>query len=286
MTGQELMVHPVGAFVCLMYHNICQTWELPVRIGPATSAYFVDEDSFAAQLGEMAVAGTRSLRFDALRTFYGDSQPGSGSTCRPHAVAITFDDGWRGAVDVGGPYLERSGHQAWLFVTSDLIGRPGFLERSELSRLSRRTFTVGSHGKTHRLLSLLSDQEVRHELEVSKRELENGLGYEVDCLSIPGGAVDERVRRIAQEIGYRFLFDSDVRVNRRTGNPMRIGRVAVMRRTSLDAFRGYIRHRIIREQLRRRILSVPKRVLGLARYRNLRYRLLGDSLEKLDVAVP
>jgi peptidoglycan/xylan/chitin deacetylase (PgdA/CDA1 family) len=124
------------------------------------------------------------------------------------------------------------------------------------------------------MLSQLGDAEIRAELSDSKKDLEDAVGYAVDTLSIPSGAVDARVRRIAAECGYAYVFDSEVRVNRRGDSPLAIARVAVMGCTTPDAVERYVRQRVARERLRRVALQAPKRLLGLKRYERLRRWLL------------
>jgi peptidoglycan/xylan/chitin deacetylase (PgdA/CDA1 family) len=141
-------------------------------------------------------------------------------------------------------------------------------------------FHVGSHARTHRILSLLPEAEIRSELADSKKLLEDLAGYGIDALSIPSGAVDRRVRRIATECGYRFIFDSDVRVNRRGDGRTSIARVPIMQGTPTAAFQRYVRQRVGPERMRRAVLSAPKRLLGLRRYENLRRRLLGETSEQ------
>ncbi len=192
-------------------------------------------------------------------------------------VLLTFDDGWAGSVEEAGPILETHGCRALLFVTTGFVGKKYFLEREQLSRLSRRCFRVGSHGRTHRFLSLLSNREIREELRSSKRYLEDVLGYAIDSLSIPSGAIDERVKWIAAEEGYRFCFTSEIRRNRREDGPMNIGRVAIKEATPRQAIGKYVRQELARERTRRWMLSIPKGILGLRRYERLRRRLLGEE---------
>jgi peptidoglycan/xylan/chitin deacetylase (PgdA/CDA1 family) len=193
----------------------------------------------------------------------------------PFPVLLTFDDGWSDAVRVGGPLLEQQGCQAVMFISTDFLDRRYFLSRAELARVNPNVFRVGSHARSHRMLSLLGAAEVRAELMDSKKVLEDIVGYEVDALSIPNGAVDRRVRGIAVECGYRFVCDSEVRINRHCGNPTAIGRVAIVSSTSLPEFRKYVQQRLAGPWLRRAAFYGPKRVLGLRRYAKLRRRLLG-----------
>jgi peptidoglycan/xylan/chitin deacetylase (PgdA/CDA1 family) len=132
-------------------------------------------------------------------------------------------------------------------------------------------------------LNRLSEDEIRNELQFSKSFLEDVVGYEVDALSLPGGAVDERVRHIAAEVGYRFLFTSEIYANTSSMDQMMIGRVAIKSSTTINDFRRYVQHNLGWEQWRRRLLSIPKRALGLRSYERLRRRLLGEVQDQYDM---
>jgi peptidoglycan/xylan/chitin deacetylase (PgdA/CDA1 family) len=267
-----------SAFVALMYHNVGPDGEPYADLSPSATSYFVSRTAFDQQLAVIAEQGGEFMTWEDLRRFYGSpvtTQDGSyGGGAVP--TFLTFDDGWLDTCDVGGPVLESRGARAIVFVTTDFIGKPRFLSRQQLSRLPANVFRVGSHAQTHRMLSLLSDEEIRGELADSKKFLEDAMGYEIDALSVPSGAVDGRVRRIANESGYRLVFDSEVRVNRRGDDPLSIGRVAIMHDTPLPAVCRYARGQLGRERARRAVLQFPKRVLGLKRYERLRRRLLRE----------
>jgi peptidoglycan/xylan/chitin deacetylase (PgdA/CDA1 family) len=263
------------SFVALMYHNIIADGESFADLSPSATSYFVSRSRFAAQLAEPASCGGYCMTWDQLNDFYGNASDRAGAG-GGHSVLLTFDDGWQGTVQYGGPLLEQHSAQALVFITTDFLGRRHFLSRSDVSRLTPKRFRVGSHARTHRMLSLLPEPQIRAELSDSKKLLEDLTGYEVDALSIPSGAVDRRVRRIAVECGYRFVFDSEVRVNRRGDSPTSIGRVALMHDTPPQAFRRYVQQRVAPERVRRAVLSAPKRLLGLRRYERLRRTLLGE----------
>jgi peptidoglycan/xylan/chitin deacetylase (PgdA/CDA1 family) len=262
----------------LMYHNIISNDDRYRELSPSVTSYFVTLSDFAAQLGELLKFGGTRLGVEAVRGFYSiDDDQTDHRISGKRPFFLTFDDGWQEAVDQGGPVLETLGLDGLFFITTDFVGRPHFFTRAQLSRIPAAQFKVGSHARSHRLLSELTTAEVRSELQDSKKFLEDAVGYEVDSLSFPGGATNDRVREIAKEVGYRLLFGSEVRLNS-PGDPANaIGRVAVMRTTPISAMRRYAQHRIGRERLRRSLLATPKRVLGLHRYQKLRRLLLGEA---------
>jgi peptidoglycan/xylan/chitin deacetylase (PgdA/CDA1 family) len=265
-------------FISLMYHNVYARREDYSHLPRSQTSYFVSALAFAAQLSLLKQLGARSIGWESLPEIYSPhDSPHVAPRTANHSqdVCLTFDDGWRGVLDIAAPILQAHGFSAILFITTDLLDRPHYLASQELMPLSNGPLRVGSHARTHRMLCLLTEPEIRAELSDSKKILEDLTGHEVDLLSIPNGAVDDRVRRIAGECGYRLVFDSQVHLNGRDFGPLKIGRVAIKDTTPLSAFRRFARHRVGRERLSRLILHGPKSLLGLQRYHRLRCLLLG-----------
>ena len=145
-------------FVALMYHNICPDDALYPELSPSATSYFVTERNFAAQLDDINRDGGYCLTWQALNAFYDlAASAGRADTAAQRAVLLTFDDGWKGAVELGGPVLEGHRSQSIIFVTTDFLGRRHFLSRNDLTKLNPGRFRVGSHARTHRMLSLLPE---------------------------------------------------------------------------------------------------------------------------------
>jgi peptidoglycan/xylan/chitin deacetylase (PgdA/CDA1 family) len=261
-----------------MYHNVAKEPKQYESLGSSITSYFVSRELFASQVQDICAWGGWFLNADQVKAFFANRQLStSPSWPKGHPVLLSFDDGWRETVEVGGPILKANHCQAYLFVTTQFIGQANFVDRRILSNLPREQFILGSHARTHRLLSLLSDDEIRSELKDSKGFLEDIGGHAIEALSIPGGAWDRRVRQIASEVGYRFVFTSEAQVNSRRSGPLAIGRLAVKEKTSTSTMRRFVEQRIISERIRRTLLQGPKRILGLARYEKLRRYLLGQN---------
>jgi peptidoglycan/xylan/chitin deacetylase (PgdA/CDA1 family) len=191
---------------------------------------------------------------------------------------MCFDDGWAGAVRCAAPLLRQRGIPAFFFVTTAFLGRTFFATPEDLRQLDPLFFTIGSHGSTHRMLSSLSTDQIRSELVESKRRLEEILSRPVTCLSVPGGAVDSRVVDIAQEVGYSEVFTSAIGVNPTRHGRFGIARVAVTKATSAEMVARWLLFRLGRERLRKAILAVPKKILGMSAYSKLRRVLMGEAL--------
>jgi peptidoglycan/xylan/chitin deacetylase (PgdA/CDA1 family) len=260
-----------------MYHNVPADPGRYAGLGTSITSYFVEKQRFASQLAEISANGGWFLKTDQLQSFFSPAHQKPELSWQGFPVLLSFDDGWQDSVEVAGPILESQGCGAYLFVTTQFVGRPYFVDRRQLQNLPKSQFQLGSHAQSHRLLSLLTEPEIRTELQDSRAFLEDISGSAVESLSVPGGAVDDRVRRIAREVGYRFLFTSDVHANRRQTSPLAIGRLAIKRNTSSADLKRYVRQQFLREQLRRSLLGTSKRLLGLDRYEKLRQSILGHS---------
>lgn len=271
------------SFICLMYHNL-----LPCggagrdadALSPSITSYFVDERAFVAQL-QMLAESVDVMSHDDVARFY-EGQPAETTSSRPR-VHLTFDDGWKGCVELGAPLLESRGWQATLFVTTELIGRPQFVSESDLRAVAGKAFHIGSHARTHCFLNELADPAIQEELKSSKQRLEDILGRPVDSVSIPNGAVDDRVRDIAAQLGYRLVFTSSAHANSRATCPLNVGRIAVRSSTTSAQVAAFARGQFGRERLRQGVLSLPKRVLGPKNYRTLRRTLLGEGRRQSEM---
>ena len=267
-------------FISLMYHNVHADDARFGDLSSSITSYFVNVSTFASQMDELIRLGGTCLSAVQWTALY---STGSLPVSSANPVLLSFDDGWRGVIDLAVPILQSRHGCGILFVTTDFIGRPRFISRRDLLHFPHDVLQLGSHARTHRMLNQLSDAEITAELIDSKHALEDLSGRPVDCLSIPGGALDHRVRHIAAETGYRFLFTSEVHINTPRRGPFSIGRVPIRATTPLDAFRRYVTRRILREQMRRWILQVPKRALGRSGYERLRRRLVHEAPGQLDM---
>lgn len=261
-------------FVALAYHDVHpgETFDYG-RLGPSATLYHVSERAFRSHLDLFGRAGARCLdRGGMAASLAGAGRPdGSG-------LVLCFDDGWNGAVERAAPALAERRMPAFFFVTTGLVGRRFFASAAALRRLDPSLFTVGSHGVTHRMLSALPRDDVRAELGDSRRALEDLLGRPVDCLSVPGGAVNRRVIGLAEEAGYSYIFTSVVGTNPTAAGRRGIARIGVRRATDPATLRQWLAGGLRRERARAALLDVPKGLLGMRTYSRLRRFLLGEAV--------
>jgi exopolysaccharide biosynthesis WecB/TagA/CpsF family protein len=139
----------------------------------------------------------------------------------PKAMAVTFDDGYRDVLEHAAPILAAAGVPGAVFVCTALASagpsaasrdyallRP-VLDWNGIRDLRDAGWTIGSHTRTHPVLSRLPGEAVRHELADSRSELSDRLGFDASLLAYPfgtPGTVSGKVRALAREAGYEAAF--------------------------------------------------------------------------------
>jgi peptidoglycan/xylan/chitin deacetylase (PgdA/CDA1 family) len=250
-----------------MYHDV-----IPGRSpGAASRAYFsVERQTFAAQLDQLAAEGytVRSLE-SAL------SNP-----CA-RQVAVSFDDGDLGQFEQGFPELARRGMTATFFITTDWVGRPGYVSWDALRQMRAGGMSIQSHTCSHPFLSELPPERVQHELRSSREILNQQLGQETEMLGLPGGDFPRGGPQVFEDAGYRVVATSRWGINapttRDAGRITFVRRCTVRRAPSPGEFRATISGDAwlsARRRLRGFALSLIRRTLTPTRYQRWRRAIL------------
>ncbi len=154
------------------------------------------------------------------------------------SAVITFDDGGRSDFLFAYPMLAEHGMTAEFFLTTNQIGKPGFLDWPEIQEMQRAGMSFQSHGADHVDLRRLAPQDLRSQLEHSKQTLEDRLGALVDFLAIPYGLFNQPVLETARAVGYAGVCSS-VCWPARPGSAL-MGRAAIHWGDDLRTFRKMV----------------------------------------------
>jgi peptidoglycan/xylan/chitin deacetylase (PgdA/CDA1 family) len=194
--------------------------------------------------------------------------------------SLTFDDGGASAFEAGEELARRSwrGH---FYVTTDLIGKSGFLDPSAIAELRAMGHVVGSHSASHPVrISSLSDHELLGEWQTSVGALSDLLAEDIRTASVPGGHYAPRVAALASRAGISTLFTSEpVRAPRRVDECLVIGRFLVKRNTGArEAAQAAAGRRVpwLRQYAGWNLRKPAKAIIG-ERYERVRHRLLTTS---------
>jgi peptidoglycan/xylan/chitin deacetylase (PgdA/CDA1 family) len=158
-----------------------------------------------------------------------------GTPLPPRPIAITFDDGYRDVLWHAAPVLARLHMPATAYVITGRISGPdpSFLTWPELVRLERFGVAIASHTVTHRELTQETDADALHELEASRRALEEHLRHPVQWFAYPAGAEDPRVVALVRRAGYVLAVTTHAGELQRSTHPFELERYEVLDSTGV-----------------------------------------------------
>ncbi len=220
----------------LMYHRIAD--EGPVGLAP----YRVSSEMFRAQMTWLRRNGYHTIVSEELAWHLANNHPFVG---RP--VVISFDDGFEDFADQAWPILRTHDLRAEVFVVTDLVGETAqwdrhlgepapLMDAPTIVRLAAEGVSFGSHLASHRGADGLSTLELAEELTRSRAMLQQWLDRSVDSFAAPFGLIDERVRLLAAECGFRVGFSTEPGVAHLTSDPLNLPRIEVRGDLMLEDF--------------------------------------------------
>lgn len=224
----------MGKCVAIMYHDVLE--EGPERpsgfAGAGADLYKLSAKDFGEQLAAIRrVVGERGVRR------VDDAECWSGGA----PLFLTFDDGGESAATVAAGALERYGWRGHFFVTTDYIGKPGFLSAGQIQELHRRGHAIGSHSCSHPArMSQCGWERLVREWSESVRVLTEILEGPVKAASVPGGYYSREVAEAAVPAGIRFLFTSEPTMRPHlVGECLVLGRYFIQRGMPASAAAGF-----------------------------------------------
>lgn len=163
----------------------------------------------------------------------------------PRSVAITFDDGYEDFIYRALPILEKYHIPATLFVLAGPVDHSQLGTERPLIHPSRwrellsksRLIQIGSHAVSHRKLSRLGPEELRHEVEGSKSSIEKEIESQVDFLAYPKGNFNKTVMDAAHEAGYKGAVTVVQRLVKKGDSFFAIPRIQVDSSHSFEEFK-------------------------------------------------
>ena len=188
----------------LMYHSVRDAedyHDLPPSCRPI--GYRLKVRAFEEHLAGLREGGWGTISLQDLL----DYREGRGEFS-PQPVILTFDDGYADNYHTVLPRLLEQGFRATFFLSVSYLGEPGMMGFPEAGRLLEAGMEIGSHGMGHDLLTGLRKEELRWELEESRRRLRDRLPAGIDFFSLPRGYLPPALPVLARAAGYRGLCTS------------------------------------------------------------------------------
>lgn len=163
----------------------------------------LSSQEFEAQMSYLHEAGYTTISPDQLADHlqYGASLP-------PNPILITFDDGYEDNYRVAYPILQKYNFTATIFLITDFVSNnKRYLTWSQVNEMKENGFSFGSHTLSHVFLAnAMTDDDILSELTKSREAMEWRLNQKIEYFAYPGGIYDQRVIKMAKEVGYRAAF--------------------------------------------------------------------------------
>ena len=192
-------------------------------------------------------------------------------------IVLTFDDGLLNHYEIAFPMLKEFGFTATFFVIAGSVGKDGYLTFPHLKELLAAGMTIGSHGFSHGLLTLLPQEKIIEEFRASKEILERALLSPIQFLSIPRGQDNEKIREIAKNSGYRVICISRAGYIDIKSDACALNRLFLRNYNTLSDFKKIVRgDKFIRIQMyiKELVFGLLRNILGMKLYEKMRMMIL------------
>jgi peptidoglycan/xylan/chitin deacetylase (PgdA/CDA1 family) len=186
----------------ILYHDVTEPGDYDSSgfPGPAAGHYKLAWPDFEQHLE--AIRGILQSAPMTILELLADNAPQKG-------FLLTFDDGGISTLRIA-ERLQEYGWRAHFFISTDYVGRPGFLKAEHIVDLRRHGHLIGSHSCSHpRRMSSCSWDQLLTEWKQSADILSQTVGELVTVASVPGGNYSRKVAQAAAEAGMKVLFTSE-----------------------------------------------------------------------------
>ena len=194
-------------------------------------------------------------------------------------IIITFDDGHIGNYLYAYPLLLKYGLRAVFFITINFIGKINMMDWQQLREMCSSRMSIQSHCVNHEPLETLSKKCLVQELSVSKQIIEDKVGVEVNTLSLPHGSIHNKIKEIANKVGYQFICTSKIDYYHPAFNNHDVAfvpRIPIEDTLSNNEFNKILFQRsrmVARRKNNQKVKSMIRKMIGINNYRKI-YRLI------------
>tara|TARA_B110000027_G_scaffold3360_1_gene2987 strand:- start:1237 stop:2295 length:1059 start_codon:yes stop_codon:yes gene_type:complete len=121
-------------------------------------------------------------------------------------ILITIDDAFSSFYEVAWPYLKEEKIPFILFVSTQTVGRNGYMTWNQIKELEKEdTVFIGNHSHTHSYLVDLKNEDFINDIDISSSIFINKLGYNPIFFSYPFGEYSDLIKKYISK-NFEFSF--------------------------------------------------------------------------------
>ena len=103
-------------------------------------------------------------------------------------ILLTVDDGFSSFYDHAWPYLKKNKIPFILFISTEPVGKRGYMSWNEIKEIESYEFTlIGHHSHTHEYLIDMNNSDFINDIETASKIFKEKLGYVPEIFSYPFG---------------------------------------------------------------------------------------------------
>ena len=103
-------------------------------------------------------------------------------------ILITIDDGFQSFYEQAWPYLEKNNIPFILFISTEPVGRNGYMTWDQIKEIENSGLgVIGHHSHTHEYLIDMTNEEFVKDIKIASKIFEKKLGYVPSIFSYPFG---------------------------------------------------------------------------------------------------
>lgn len=110
-------------------------------------------------------------------------------------ILITIDDGFKSFYNEAWPYLKKNKIPFILFISTEPVGKNGYMNWSEIKEIEKSDFAIiGHHSHTHEYLIDMTNSEFVRDIEIANKIFKDKLGYIPEIFSYPFGEYSQYMK--------------------------------------------------------------------------------------------
>ena len=225
----------------IMYHRIIK--ENDVK---GVHGIYVLEDVFDKQMKYLKDNGYQTITFEDIKNGEWRNRFNKGNKW----IMLTFDDGYKDNYEVAFPILKKYGFKSTIYLLGEVkynkwdVDNPKnpeekfiLMDDKEILEMQEYGIEFGGHTLTHPMLAKLDLEDAKREITESRKILNKKLGKEMNCFAYPYGNLNEEVKKIVKEVGYKFAVATDSGDISYSKDLFQIRRIAIFPKNNMFNFK-------------------------------------------------